>query len=130
MNYKRILFLVVMLFCQVANMAFSQTKPWRKGILVDEFLYDKAPFPECHAATIAQTKTGLVASWFGGTKERNPDVCIWVSRYVNGHWSEAVNVANGIQNDTLRYPCWNPVLFQVPNGDLWLFYKIGPKPAN
>jgi len=71
----------------------------------------------------------LVASWFGGTKERNPDVCIWVSRKVNGKWTEAINVANGIQNDTLRYPCWNPVLYQVPGADLLLFYKIGPSPS-
>jgi hypothetical protein len=44
-----------------------------------------------------RNKNGLVASWFGGTKERNPDVCIWVSRLVNGKWTEAINVANGIQ---------------------------------
>lgn len=102
---------------------------WQHGVVKDEFIFTKAPYPECHAATIAQTKQGLVAAWFGGTKERNPDVCIWVSREVNGKWTEAVNVANGIQNDTLRYPCWNPVLYQVPGGDLLLFYKIGPKPA-
>ncbi|MDB4919566.1 MAG: sialidase [Mucilaginibacter sp.] len=102
---------------------------WRHGIITDEFIYTQAPYPECHAATIAQTRHGLVAAWFGGTKERNPDVCIWVSRAVNGKWTEAINVANGIQNDSLRYPCWNPILYQVPNGDLLLFYKIGPKPA-
>src|SRR5476651_89479 len=125
MNYKRILFFGVMLFCQVVNGVFAQTNPWRKGILVDEFLYEKASFPECHASTIAQTKTGLVAAFFGGTKERNPDVCIWVCRHVNGKWTSPQNVADGIQNDTLRYPCWNPVLYQIPNGELILFYKIG-----
>jgi alpha-L-rhamnosidase len=124
---KRILLGFALCFAGVQVMA--QNNPWRKGIVKDEFIFEKAPYPECHASTIAQTKTGLVASWFGGTKERNPDVCIWVSRYVNGKWTEAVNVANGIQNDSLRYPCWNPVLYQVPHGDLWLFYKIGPKPA-
>ncbi len=129
MNYKRISFFAIMLFCQVLNTAFAQTNPWRKGILVDEFLYEKASFPECHASTIAQTKTGLVAAFFGGTKERNPDVCIWVCRQVNGKWTAPQNVADGIQNDTLRYPCWNPVLYQVPNGQLILFYKIGPSPG-
>jgi alpha-L-rhamnosidase len=107
-----------------------QSKEWRSGVVTDEFIYDTASYKECHAATIAETKKGLVAAWFGGTKERNPDVCIWVSRLVNGKWTEGVNVANGIQNDSLRYPTWNPVLFQVPGGDLLLFYKIGPKPAN
>lgn len=107
----------------------AQLKLWQHGIIKDEFIFEKAPYPECHASTIAETPTGLVAAWFGGTKERNPDVCIWVSRLVNGKWTEAINVANGIQNDSLRYPCWNPVLYQVKGGDLILFYKIGPAPA-
>jgi predicted neuraminidase len=123
--------LSILLLTGVSLLASAQQKnPWRSGIVTDEFIYEKAPYPECHAATIAQTNKGLVAAWFGGTKERNPDVCIWVSRKVNGKWTESVNVANGIQNDTLRYPCWNPVLYQVPNGELLLFYKIGPKPSD
>jgi len=101
------------------------------AILRQEFIYETAPYPECHAATIAETPGGLVAAWFGGTKERNPDVCIYVSRKDQGtaKWSTPVNVANGIQNSTLRYPCWNPVLYQVPSGDLLLFYKVGPSPS-
>ncbi|WDF81372.1 exo-alpha-sialidase [Mucilaginibacter sp. KACC 22773] len=126
--YKKIL-LIILSACTIASETFAQTNPWRKGIVKDEFIYDKAPYPECHAATIAETPKGLVASWFGGTKERNPDVCIWVSRFVKGKWTEGINVANGIQNDTLRYACWNPVLYQVPGSKLLLFYKIGPSPA-
>lgn len=101
------------------------------GVVRSEFIFDTAPFPECHAATIAETPKGLVAAWFGGTKERNPDVCIYVSRKDQGsrHWSTPLNVANGIQSDTLRYACWNPVLYQVPAGGLLLFYKVGPSPA-
>ncbi|HEX8019241.1 exo-alpha-sialidase, partial [Mucilaginibacter sp.] len=121
--FKKILFTCAAACLFTANV-FAQN-PWRKGIIKDEFIYDKAPYPECHAATIAETPTGLVASWFGGTKERNPDVCIWISRFVGGKWTEGVNVANGIQNDTLRYACWNPVLYQVPKGELQLYYKIG-----
>lgn len=103
----------------------------KKAILASQFIYDTAPFPECHAATIAETPTGLVTAFFGGTKERNPDVCIYVSRKAQGadKWTAPVNVANGIQNATLRYACWNPVLYQVPGGDLLLFYKVGPSPA-
>lgn len=103
----------------------------KKAIVASEFIYDTASFPECHAATIAETPTGLVTAFFGGTQERNPDVCIYVSRkdQGSGKWTAPMNVANGIQNDTLRYACWNPVLYQVPGGELLLFYKVGPSPA-
>lgn len=106
----------------------------RNGLLCEEFLYEKTSFPECHSATIAETSDGdLVTAFFGGTKERNPDVCIWVCRKPKGAdgWTEPVRVADGIVNDTLRYACWNPVLFAVPesDGELWLFYKVGPNVA-
>ena len=98
---------------------------WRKGIMEEEFLYETAPFPECHASTIAETPQGLVAAFFGGTKERNPDVEIWVTRKVDEQWTDPVSVANGILSDTLQKACWNPVLFQVLGEELLLFYKIG-----
>ena len=113
----------------LGHAASAQTAPWKQGIVTDEFIFEKAPFPESHAATIAETPKGLVAAWFGGTKERNPDVGIWVSRQENGKWTAPVEVANGVQSETLRYPTWNPVLYQVPGGELQLYYKIGPKPA-
>jgi alpha-L-rhamnosidase len=106
--------------------AFVSTYKLKSGIITDEFIFNKTSFPESHAATIAETPKGLVTAWFGGTKERNPDVGIWVSRQVNNQWTEPVEVANGKLNDTLRYACWNPVLYQVPNGELLLFYKVGP----
>lgn len=102
---------------------------WQKGILVHESIFDSVPFPESHAATIAETPQGLIAAWFGGTKERNPDVEIWVSRREGTHWTKPASVANGIVDAKLRYPCWNPVLYQVPKGELLLFYKIGPSPS-
>lgn len=123
-------FFIPFFFCLVVTQAaFSQLAKWQSGVVVDEFVFETAPFPESHASTIAETPKGLVAAWFGGTKERNPDVCIWVSRQVNGKWTAPQNVADGIVNDKLRYACWNPVLYQIPNGDLMLFYKIGPSPS-
>ncbi len=97
-------------------------------VLSAGFIYETAPFPECHASTIVETGNGLLASWFGGTEERDPDVCIYTSENVDGTWSEPVLVADGIINDTLRYPCWNPVLFQKDNGEVVLYYKVGPNP--
>jgi predicted neuraminidase len=93
------------------------------------FIYDTAPFPECHASTLAETQEGLVAAWFGGTREKHPDVGIWVARLEGKAWTAPVEVANGIQEDgRKRQPCWNPVLFQPAKGPLLLFYKIGPSP--
>lgn len=102
---------------------------WQKGIVKDEFIYEKAPFPSCHSATMAETPTGLVYAFFGGTRERNPDVEIYVSRLENGKWSAPTSAADGILSDNKRMPTWNPVLYQIPNGDLLLFYKVGPKPS-
>lgn len=125
---KKNLVITLALVCVVGNV-MAQMKNWRKGILKDEFIFEQASFPSSHAATIAETATGLVAAWFGGSREGHPDVCIWMSRLVNDKWSAPVQVADGIQNDTLRYACYNPVLYQVPGGELILFYKVGPRVA-
>ena len=89
---------------------------------------DNKPTPECHASTIIETSTGLIAAFFAGTHEKNDDVGIRVTRLVDGKWTRPEEVVNGVQNDTLRYPTWNPVLFQPKEGPLMLFYKVGPDP--
>lgn len=135
------------------------------AIVEDQFLYEQASFPECHGATVVELENGdLVASFFGGTKERNPDCCIWVCRKPKGAaaWSAPYLAADGVfslddpqaalagitagaapadagpiaatfrgdKAQARRKACWNPVLFQVPGGDLLLFYKIGLKVAD
>lgn len=99
------------------------------AVLKSEFIYEKAPFPSCHATTIVDSHDGLVAAWFGGTAEKNPDVGIWISRHMGGVWSAPVEVATGVQPNGKRLPCWNPVLFQPKGGPLMLFYKVGPSPS-
>ena len=94
------------------------------AIRQSEFVFESAPFKSCHASTLAETKEGLVAAWFGGTAEGKPDVGIWFSRHTRDGWSSPVEVANGNQADGGRVPCWNPVLYQAPGGNLLLFYKI------
>lgn len=102
----------------------------RSQVVLSEFVYENAPFPSCHASTLAETPEGLVCAWFGGTAEKNPDVGIWLSHLKNGKWSAPVEVANGVQANGKRYPTWNPVLFQMPGKELILFYKVGPSPRD
>ncbi len=100
------------------------------AVITQEFIYEPedALTLECHASTIEVSNGTVVSSWFGGTKEKNKDVGIWVSRRTNGKWSTPIEVVNGIQKDGTRYPCWNPVLFKPKGKPLYLFYKVGPSP--
>jgi predicted neuraminidase len=107
----------------------SQSQDRQPGIVKSEFIFEHAPFPSCHASTIAEIGNGLIAAWFGGTAERNPDVGIWVSRFERGAWTPLVEVATGVGFATNRLPTWNPVLFQPKHGPLMLFYKVGPSPS-
>ena len=147
----------------------------------DEFIYDQSIYPETHSASIVELPDGtLLATYFGGTKERVPDVCIYTQRKERGSdtWSKPVLAADGefdrssaeakiagidstcvkahfgpcrrhgicwneakdsikMTWDTAldlsslpddgyqRKACWNPVLCQMPNGETWLFFKIG-----
>jgi alpha-L-rhamnosidase len=167
---------------------FSCDIPTRSNaILKDQFLYEHTYFPEAHASTIVELKNGdLVAGYFGGTHEKDPDVCIWVNIKKKGSdtWSAPILAADGVldlndprakqaglsgmkddttpatagpirrvfcglaakkgtrDEDTYDYitkttrlqnvpttlkrkSCWNPVLYEMPNGELWLFFKIG-----
>ncbi len=96
------------------------------GVVQEEFIFEEPPFEQCHASTIVETSSGLVAAWFGGTEESQNNVGIWVCRNKGEGWGDLVEVANGIQHAGKRYPCWNPVLFQPENVPLMLFYKVGP----
>ena len=100
-----------------------------KAIVKADFIYapEDVAFPGCHASTICETSEGLLAAWFGGTHEKHKDVGIWISRYINESWSLPEEVANGIQHTDLRYPSWNPVLFNYGD-EIFLFYKVGPNP--
>ncbi|MEX0939578.1 MAG: sialidase family protein [Pirellulales bacterium] len=118
--------------CFAPNPAVAQESSLsdQPGLISSQFIYEEAPFPQCHASTIAETPQGLVAAWFGGTHEKHSDVGIWVSRHVDGQWTAPVEVANGVQHADNRHPCWNPVLYYMPDDRLHLFYKVGPSPSD
>jgi len=123
------LFSVLATAALTASCASQSKTQSTQAVIKSEFIYETAPFPSCHASTLAETKDGLVAAYFGGTHERHPDVCIYVSRLENGNWTPPMEVANGVGFSTNRLPTWNPVLFQPKSGPLLLFYKVGPSPS-
>ena len=90
-------FSILLALSAMAAPVFAAPQP---GLVKSGFIYETAPFPECHASTIAEPPGGLVAAWFGGTGERNPDVGIWVARHEDGKWTPPVEVANGVQSET------------------------------
>ncbi|MCY4779419.1 exo-alpha-sialidase [Sphingobacterium sp. UT-1RO-CII-1] len=81
-------------------------------------------FAEAHASTLVRLDNGeVLASWFGGTKEGNDDVGIWLARKTNGNnWSKSIQIAK-IRDDAH----WNPVLFVDNSKQVHLFFKVGKK---
>lgn len=103
----------------------------RQAIVSRERVYqlNGRPTPSCHASTIVQSADGgFVAAWFGGEREGAADVGIWVARHSDGRWSRPEEVATWRDPDGSRRPCWNPVLWRMPDGSLALFYKASGSP--
>lgn len=99
-----------------------QAQVEKSGGRVDFVFGKDRPFSSCHASTLAAAKDGtLLCAWFGGTKEKNPDVAIWLSRFApgGGAWSPPVKVAK--ISETAH---WNPVLFAPDGTRIYLFFKV------
>ena len=119
---------IIIIFLLLIGSTFAHAQHVWKQVQA-ELVMNDPPFGQCHASTIVQLGSGeLMAAWFGGTGEGQEDVRIWSALRTNSGWTVPVVVADGIINDSLRYPCWNPVLFRSQNGQLVLFYKVGPNP--
>ncbi len=86
----------------------------------DIFPIESRPTNNSHASTLMSIKGGILAAWFGGTEEGKDDVGILYARRVGGVWSEPKMLPR-IHNE----PHWNPVLFRMPDGKIYLFYKVG-----
>lgn len=106
----------------------QDTAEWR--VVQNDFIEPAPAVPEVHASTIVEAADGvLVAAWFGGTKEGNDDVSIYVSRREGAAaWTPAKIVAEGVEPGKERQPTWNPVLHRAADGRLLLFFKTGPSP--
>eukprot|EP00250_Pteridium_aquilinum_P013308 c21263_g1_i2 orf=670-1854(-) len=73
--------------------------------------------------SLFQVEKGVfLVAYFGGTYEGEPDVKIWSQLYEGGAWSEPKLI-----DEEEDVPMWNPVLFKMPDGEVIIFYKIGPE---
>lgn len=139
-RYVQRLLCVVLL--TVSLSASAESLKMRMQFITPESADSLSGFPpSCHASTIVELQNGdLLAAWFAGDYEGHPDVKIWTSRLTKGSelWSAPVVAADGTfsderlallagldSTDNGRKACYNPVLFQMPDGEVLLFYKIG-----
>ena len=127
--------LTLIVFFKMIVYSFAQSSESSHSAVVtkvkDQFLFEQgAFFDQCHASTLEETSDGiLLSSWFGGSHEGNKDVVIYGARQFDGEWEDPQVWADGMVNDTLQYPCWNPVLFRAKNeNEIFLYYKVGPNP--
>src|SRR5690606_20569982 len=82
---------------------------------------DDRPFAQCHASTLLQLPNNKwLVAWFGGSREGNDDVGIWLAERFQTRWSPPRLVAK--VNET---PHWNPALFAAPDGRVHLYFKVG-----
>ena len=124
MIYKLISFSSILTL--TTSLVFGQG-PWKK--IKEVMVFESPPFNSCHASTIAELQPGkLLLSCFGGSREGKKDVSIWTATIEKDGISKPAKVADGVINDSLRHPTWNPVLFKSGEGKVFLFYKVGPNP--
>ena len=122
-------FLTAVGLCTAAELP-PKAQPGQGGLLSADYIYplENRPRPQCHASTLAETKTGLVAAWFAGTREKHHDVGIHVSRLVAGQWTALVEVAAGAEIRII--PAGIRCSFNRRPGRCCCFTKSAPLPAH
>lgn len=92
----------------------------KHDVVAREMVCRTLPTAMCHASTVLPLPDGTVlCAWFGGSREGEADVAIWVSRRENGRWTDPAALAH------LEEPHWNPVLQLMKDGTVRLYYKVG-----
>ena len=122
---KKMFICVAVLF---VNIAYAST-PW---ILKEEFLSPDIEQFDCHSSSLVETRQGeLCAVWKGGpgAGKSNIDikenVGVWCSLFDGNQWSKPMEIVTAVHS-----VCWNPVLCRYSDGELLLFYRIGPDPRH
>ena len=113
-------------FLTLGFLSYGQSR-WVK--IHEGLLFSSPPFKNCHASTIVEDRNGDISvACFGGSQEGKMDVVILYGKINAERKVVPEEIANGVVNDSLRFPCWNPVLLRKKDGQLVLFYKVGPNP--
>ena len=79
-----------------------------------------APNVQNHAANLCELSNGdLLCVWFSGTQEGMSDISVYLSRLQAGgkDWSAPVKLSDDPERSEQ-----NPVLFEAPDGRLWLMW--------
>src|SRR5690348_1824864 len=75
---------------------------------------------DSHASNLLVLDNGdIVCTWFTGSGEGNPDTNVVFSRLAAGsnEWTRPIQLSDDPERSEQ-----NPVLFQAPDGKLWLFH--------
>jgi predicted neuraminidase len=93
------------------------------GVRIDRLFGPETPTGRYkHPAVITELANGdLYLAWYGGDGEYKPGTAVWGSRMAAGKWSKPVKLAQ----DPF-YSVGNPVVWQAPDGVVWLWYVIRP----
>lgn len=92
---------------------YDENNGWKEAYLPSEC-------PQNHASNLLELTNGdLLCTWFSGTQEGVSDISIYLSRLNKGTdtWTKPVKMSD----DPARSE-QNPVLFEDPEGEIWLLY--------
>ena len=85
--------------------------------------------PSVHGASVVETLDGgLLATWFGGSREGGRDVVLWGAEFSSGSlsWSRPRRIVGPAETQAMlgRYikTVGNSVLVRGEQGELWLYY--------
>ena len=92
-----------------------------------DFVYSQEPTPSAHSGTLVELpEGGLLAAWFGGSREGAADVAIYAARWNGENWSKPFVLTDRLRSQrelgrVLR-KLGNPVLARDAENRIWLFY--------
>lgn len=119
---KRSTGIIGLLICLTGGYGLkAQSQKWRSGIITDEFLYEKAAFPSCHSATIAETPTGLVAAYFGGTHSWGASPIYLLGKYYLGVKPLSAGYETYVVEPSLGGLEWMEGKVPTPSGEISLY---------